>query len=248
MFAGPDRRGDRLGLHPESCLVALASAHLALADGRRPGAEARQGPAGPCPAGRGDAPGQRRAARGQCPAAVPGVAGNDGQPVAQRLRGGRLRGASAARRIGGLDHRAEGRAQRAVRPVGDWGLRLVRPRPERGSLPVGGRRLDPGADGQTDVGDLAVAVPVVGLLAAREAAGRGEGAGFAVTLPLASLRFAAAGKSAPVVAGCGVRRSHVPGPAVRWFGHLPGIRADIRNGLPVRRCSMWPISARPSGR
>ena len=36
-----------------------------------------------------------------------------------------------------------------------------------------------------------------------------------------------AGKGAPVSAGCGVRDSHVPGPAVRRCGRSPGIRAGL---------------------
>ncbi len=176
--------------------------------------------------------------------------------MAQRLGGGHFRGTPLARRIGGLDHRAEGRAQRAVWPLGHWGLRLVRPPPERSPLPVGGRGPGPGSDGQTDVGDMAAAVLVAGLLAARESerwmvvGGRQGAKANPIRRPPSTAHISPAfgrRENPPLALGCRIRRSHVPGPAFRWCGHSPGLRTEYPHGLPAPRCCTCPTSAKFSG-
>ena len=107
------------------------------------------------------------AARRRGDRAVPGVAADDGRTLAQRLRGGRVRRPSLARRIGGLGGRTQGRAQRPLLHAYVVGLCRLRPpaclsRSLRGRV----RAVRLGADGQADAGNAAAGAVAVGLLAA----------------------------------------------------------------------------------
>ena len=139
----------------------LASAYLDVAYdrlagirhvGRRPAAVHRQ------LAGRAS-PGQRAAARGQCRAAVPGLAGDDRLHLAQRPGGSPVCHPPAASRIGGLGHRTQGHAQRTVLPAHARGLLcLQRPSFLLVALWAGPRQFRLRTDRQIDVGDDAVCI------------------------------------------------------------------------------------------
>ena len=82
-------------------------------------------------AARGAPPGQRAAPRGQRAAAVLAPAAPDRRLLAQRLCGRALCAAPAARRVGGLGGRAQGRAEHVLRPARAAGLRLRYAAPPR---------------------------------------------------------------------------------------------------------------------
>ena len=117
--------------------------------------------------------GSRRPSPDQCVApcrnvdpAVSGAPTDDGVPVAQRLRGRRVRDSPAARGIGRLGVRAQRRAQWAVLHADARGVCAVCPcRVLTGPLSDGRARLRHRADVQTDAGDAAVCIVAAGLLA-----------------------------------------------------------------------------------
>ena len=107
-------------------------------------------------------------ARGQRGLAVHRAAENDRVALAKRRRGRAVRRASAARRIGGLDCRTQGRVEHVVLPAHALGLsplhRSAQFRPLGPGLPGHGL----GADGQVDARHPAGRAPVAGLLAVAE--------------------------------------------------------------------------------
>ena len=112
--------GSRLGLRlPRR---ELAPADLALPHARRPALRTLGG---------GAPSRERRAARRQRRAAAGGPDGDDRRLLAQRRRGRPLRAAPAARGVGGLGRRAQGRPVGLVLAADDGGLPALRPPPRR---------------------------------------------------------------------------------------------------------------------
>ena len=96
---------------------------------------------------------QRAAAPRQYALAVASAATAGG---ARRLGGGRrVRGASAARRVGGLGHRAQGRALRPVLPQRGAGIHAVRGNAATGPLRAGAGVVRRGSAEQIHRGDVA---------------------------------------------------------------------------------------------
>src|SRR5262249_1772922 len=138
----------------------LAPAHLALAHGRRVALRARA---------RGTPRDERRSARAERGARLPRARASDGRDLARGVRGGALRAAPAAGRVGGADRRAQGRALDRVRPGRP--VRVVVPSREREPARVrdGARTVRGVAARQADARDLPVPPPRAGLVAAPEA-------------------------------------------------------------------------------
>ena len=153
----PERTRLVLGPDHGTC-EQLASADVALAPARRRAVRPRPRPAPPDE--RGHSP------REHAPALRPAPR-DDGSALPERFRGRPLCGAPAARRVGGLDRGAQGRAERAAVPAHPAGLSRVRAAARAEPLRRRGRALRAGAHGQADARHLAVRPPPPRLLAAR---------------------------------------------------------------------------------
>jgi hypothetical protein len=136
----------------------LASAHLALPDGRRRVLRPRS---------RRPPPDGRRAARGveRPPARVPGP--RHGRPLAVRAGRGALRGPSHARGAGGLGRAAEGRPEHALPDAHAARLSAARRAPRRGTPGRGRPLLRARSSREADARERAAPAPGTRPLAAR---------------------------------------------------------------------------------
>ena len=129
-----------MGVHHDD-RVELASAHLVVAHARR--VDRRHAPVDLPPH-------EHPPARGDHVASVPGVQSDDGPGGPQRARCGAVRRSPIAHRVGRLDRRTEGRAERPVLDADASRLgtlhRPALPRP----VPRRARLLRPGLDGEAD--------------------------------------------------------------------------------------------------
>ena len=149
---------------------------------------------------------QHLPAPAQLPAAVaPAAAPAGARRGADRRR---VRGAPAARGVGGLDHRAQGRAVGAVLPGRGAGVGALRGGAAGRQLPAGGGAVHGRAAEQVGGGDAAAGAAAVALVAA----GRGEAAGSAAAGAAGGDRGGDHGGGPGVLPGAGGRWSW----ATRW--------------------------------
>ena len=163
--------------------------------------------------------GERAAARGECGAAVLGAVPDDGLALAQRIRGGPVRLASAARGIRGVDHGTQGRSQRFVFSAGPAGVRAAGAAGRSRPHVAGGRPDAVGFDGEIHPGRAAVPAAAAGFLA-----------------PGPRRRNARAGRLAPVAASGGGKNPvvfPVGGFHLSHAGHAWHLRRRTGDGLLV---------------
>ena len=263
MFSKGCARGDRPSLHAR-CFRAVAAADHAVADGRLPGAQTGAGPAGAGAVGGRHAHSEHRIARGQCRAAVSRFAGDDRQPVAERM-------VAAVFAVHPLHVESVAWiTERKDVLSGLFGILSLAAYVWYVRRPSVARYLCIAA--ALSLGLMAkpilVTWPAVFLLLDYWPLGRwvvgkekrrGEGRrGEGETIPPPLLPFspfsrspcrnAGSGKTAALCAGGRFGCRRVPGPAVLWLGRFPGIRSVDGQIGPVPPCSTPPTSARPFGR
>ena len=150
--------GRDLGLHVLPC-GQLASSHVAIPHGGR---RSVRHASGWTSRHESDVPHPRQRA-GLRP-----LPEDDEGPLAQRCRGGAVRGAPDARGIRRLGRRAEGRSQHALLAPDDLGVCALRRRHVLMAMVRRDRgRVHPGAHGEADAGDPSVRPAALGLLAPR---------------------------------------------------------------------------------